>query len=128
MRGTSQGFRFIAGLCILLNGSLALAERPDQISVVGLDENGKPAQAYVSAEKYSAHLGQTLSDMNDSALPVLENHDIFEIKKDRPRWQLRTFIIGVGVQASIGAGPFFRFGIYPRTRLIFSNSITPQVP
>jgi len=93
----------------------------DGVPVIGFDEHGNPAQVEISGKEYSKRLSAVISSVPESTLEALGE------SSTRSGWMLRTAVVGIGVGAEIGIGPF-KIGALPRARLLFSNSTEPAIP
>lgn len=90
--------------------------------VIGYDKNGQLEQVMVPEKEFSARLQTLVTTSNDSVLPVLSKSD-----KDDGGWMIRTFAMGVGINASVGIGAW-TVGAVPKSRMIFTNSSSPTLP
>jgi hypothetical protein len=108
---------FLLGLVLISVG----CNIKDHVPAIAFDADGNPTQVLVPHKEYSKRLMALTSTVQDTAIPVLTQHE------GRARWGVRTLSFGIGVNAQIGVGPF-SVGAYPRVRLIFSNSTDPTMP
>jgi hypothetical protein len=90
--------------------------------MIGIDPSGKSTEAIITEDEYSQRLESVMSTYIDSALPVLNRWDA-----SSSGWMVRTFVIGVGINAEAGVGSV-KVGAFPRFRLAFTNSKDPTLP
>ncbi len=93
----------------------------DDIPLLGLDDNKNPIEVLVSKPEYSRRIGLALTAAQDSAIPALNRRTF------GGGWGLRTLVLGIGVSAEVGLGPF-KVGAVPRFRVAFTNSTDPSLP
>jgi hypothetical protein len=94
----------------------------DELPIVGFDKNHCQTDALLPKTHYKHLFRKIVTDMHDSAKPVLER------QKKRPGWMLRHVAVGVGVSATVGLGPIYSLTAKPRIRMVFSNSTHPEHP
>lgn len=94
---------------------------PDGVPVLGENTQGNPQQIMVPEGEYSKSLQTIVRQFKDSTLPVLV------AREEKNNFSLRTFALGIGVNAEVGVGAF-KVGAFPKVRLIFSNSTKPTAP
>ena len=90
------------------------------VPLLGYNKQGKVIQAFVDKDQYIRRFKNGVVDLNESMAPMLNDKDGAPEKK----WQLQLVVVGVGLQASVGFGPF-KMGISPGIRAIFTNQTTP---
>ena len=95
--------------------ALLLASCRGEIPMVGLDKDGKQIETMVRREKFEESLTLGLNDLQDSAVPALDN------APNGKEWFLREVRLGLGVQGSIGLGDYFKLGGNIGFRLCFAN-------
>lgn len=108
-------------LCLCLASLVASGCNFDDILLVGLDEKDNPAEAVLSRKDYADKVGKALATVQESSVPVLESRNASS------GFMLRTLVIGIGVSAEAGIGPF-KVGAVPRFRVAFTNSSDPSLP
>lgn len=111
----------LSTLFLTFMGLLEGCNTLDMIPVIGLDEDGNPAQIQVPHREYSKRLVAMTQDFQDTTIPILSR------RERASGFQIRTIAIGIGANAQIGFGPF-KIGAFPHCRLIFSNSSDPSIP
>ncbi len=109
----------VAGLFLF---SLSGCMGENKIPMISYDQDGNAVQVMVSEGEYSEHVTQMISSVQDSAAPVLSK------TASSPSWMLRTIVVGTGVNMEIGVDPIVKVGVYPRFRMVFSNSTDPTLP
>ena len=86
-----------------------------QLPLIGLDEEGNPIASRVDESKYIKHLSRGLISLQESVVPALER-----ATETEANWKLRTVMVGFGLKAEAGFGPF-KVGVAPRIRGAFTN-------
>lgn len=124
--------RALVGGLILMSLSGCMGE--SKIPIMSYDKDGNPTQVMVAEGEYSGQVTEMISATQDSAAPIFsrQNRAMTEgLSRDSvtmPAWMLRTVIVGTGVSMEIGVDPIWKVGVYPRFRMVFSNSIDPTIP
>ena len=90
--------------------------------LVGLDKDGNPVMGRVNEDQFADKMAHGLRDVKESVLPALDS-----AQGDNTQWKLRTAVLGFGVKAEGGIGPF-KVGIRPRIRGAFANGQKPPIP
>lgn len=93
----------------------------DGVPALGFDDKGQAQQVIVPASEYQGRFQALVTHFTDSALPVLE------AQEQNNQFSVRTFVLGIGVNAEIGVGSL-KVGAFPKVRLIYSNSQKPSYP
>lgn len=117
-----QSLKSKALLVLVLFIAIGCKERRTGIAIVGLDSKGKPMDFFVDPKQYSDKLGELLSSVSDSTMPVLQ--DLPESKK----WGLRTVLVGLGLNMEAGIEPILKVSASPKLKVVFSNSKKPSIP
>jgi hypothetical protein len=107
---------FLASALVLIASGCA-----GRMPLVGLDGTERPILQRVAEDRYVDHLSTALVSIQDSMIPALDNTPMEQ------KWKLRTAVIGFGVNASAGIGPF-KVGIKPRLRAAFATGEKPPIP
>ncbi len=105
----------LIGTCVLLSSC------GGRLAMVGFDKDGKSVEAYVNEHSYSQHLTESLMQIEESVLPELAKSN------QQGDWKLRTAVLGFGVKAETGFGPF-KVAFKPRIRAAFANGQKPPIP
>ena len=105
--------------CGLLATVPALAA---DLPVITQDDQGVPIETIVSRQEYTRRLARLVAATQESVMPALK------AARERQGWKLRTVVVGVGLNASLGLGPIFTLNATPRFRLGFSNNNDPAFP
>lgn len=98
-----------------------LAACGGRLAMVGLGKDGKSAEAFVKENRYTRHLTEALEKIDESVVPALAT------SQKSGDWSLRTAVVGFGVKADVGIGPF-RVAFRPRIRAAFANGEKPPIP
>jgi hypothetical protein len=116
-------------LCLILVGPSAMTQETsgDQIVLVGLDAMKHSVSHKIPAEDYSRNLTLAFGSVNDSLLPVLEEHQAVAPNQSRG-WHLNAVGIGIGISGSVGLGPIINITSAAQIRLVFTNSKKPIYP
>ena len=109
------GYLGLLAACVLLSSC------GGRLAMVGFDKNGKPTEAFVPEHKYAEQLTQSLVSIEESILPALK------APRDEKEWKLRTAVLGFGVKAEAGIGPF-KVAFKPRIKAAFANGNKPPIP
>ncbi|MBI3556952.1 MAG: hypothetical protein HY074_11870 [Deltaproteobacteria bacterium] len=109
-------------LLILIGAAAPFAGcNSDGIPLIGLDDDKNPVEVLVSKADYAKRMGTAVTAVQDSALPALNRRAL------GGDWLLRTLVVGIGVNAEIGIGPY-KASALPKFRVVFSNSTDPTLP
>ena len=112
-----ETYRFIALAPFALFGLAGCNQ--GTFPLVGFDGNGKAIEAYVDEAQYESRLEQVILESHRSMIPVLDARSY-----DNKKWELQLAVLGFGVKASAGFGPF-QLGISPGMRAFFTNQTNP---
>jgi hypothetical protein len=105
----------------LMAGCVLLSSCGGRLAMVGLDKSGKATEAFLNESKYTEHMTEALITIEESVLPELAK------TRDGGEWKLRTAVVGFGVKAETGIGPF-KVAFKPRMRAAFANGTKPPIP
>lgn len=105
----------LVAACVLLSSC------GGRLAMVGFDKNGKPTEGFVNEKKYAEQLTESLLTIEESMLPALK------VPREESEWKLRTAVLGFGVKAEAGIGPF-KVAFKPRIRAAFANGNKPPIP
>ena len=94
------------------------------VPVLGIDARGQPAQAVMDEAEYGHRLSAAVTTYRDSAATALQQQ---QAANPGAAWNLRSLLIGIGVDAEVGFGPI-RIGAVPAMRLLFTNAKEPDIP
>jgi len=92
-----------------------------RLAMVGFDKNGKPTEAFVNESRYAEKLKEALLTLDESVVPGLKPI------QSRGDWKLRTAVVGFGVKAEAGIGPF-KVAFKPSIHGAFGNGKNPPIP
>lgn len=112
------GYLALGASCVLLTSC------GGHLTMVGFGKDGKSVTANVDEKRYAEELSKALLRVEESVLPALR-----EAKPDAndDAWKLRTAVVGFGVKAEAGIGPF-KVAFRPRIRAAFANGDKPPIP
>lgn len=96
--------------------------------MIGLDSQGQSVQLWVSEAEYTEKINRTVTNVQDSITPTLARIESTSTRAQSSPWMLRTLLVGTGVNMEIGVDPIVKVGVFPRFRMVFSNSTEPPMP
>src|SRR5687767_13479636 len=102
------GYLALMAACVLLSSCAG------KLAMVGFDKYGKSTQVFVNDEKYVEHVTEALCRIEESVYPALT------AAPTDVEWKLRTAVVGFGLKAEAGIGPF-KVAVKPRIRAAFTN-------
>jgi hypothetical protein len=116
-------------LAALVCGLTLLAGCGGRLPMIGYARFGLPTQAFLQERKYVDKLTDALLTMERSVVPSLDESAAATPggAAGEEKWKLRTALLGFGVNAQVGIGPF-KWGIKPRLRAAFGNGENPPIP
>ena len=119
-------FRFLVVLIFFISTSVFA----EDISVLGLDQEGHSVVQVLSEEDYLTRLQGALQGVHDSIVPVLQSSTSLGNSEPRPsgKWKLRTISVGTGLAGQIGPAPLLSATARGRFRMVYTNSKTPIFP
>lgn len=100
----------LSPLALVVSGCLG------QIPVVGLDEEGKVIETMVKKNDYVSRLKASVTDLQDSVIPVLDSEEARGISS------LRQTQFGLGLSGEVGIGDHFNLGGNIGFRLVFADN------
>jgi hypothetical protein len=103
----------------LIAGSFSaalFAAEESEISILGLDKNGKQIDLPIGTRRYKKKMARVLKVFNGEAIPAL-NKAIVSDKK----FTLRQVDIGVSVKMALGLGDLIKGSLEPGIKLKFGN-------
>jgi hypothetical protein len=119
-------------LALSLMTALPAVARAESLPVISLDSNHNEKVTAVSADDYTASLGQLITTINSSTLSALQSRENSGVQSATPApkivWMLRDVTVGLGTQLSAGLSHIWSVSFAPRVRFGFSNSTHPKIP
>lgn len=104
-----------------LVGAIAIAAS-DTIPMIGLNEDNQPIQYFIKSDKYQKEVAEMISSVQETTLPILYK------RNPTQGWNVRTVIVGMGVDFEAGIPFVFKVGIIPYFSMAFSNAVDPILP
>ena len=96
------------------------------LPLIGSDDVGQTVEVFVSRKKYQGRLKRMIHATQLSAMPALDK--AAAAQSERKRMKLRTVVIGIGMDLSVGLPLLITLNATPRFRMAFSNSADPVIP
>lgn len=87
------------------------------LPVVGIDPTGKIVEKMVSGKIFEKFLKKSLTDMQDTVIPVVDEQQAERVRA----WALRKVLLGLGLKGSIGFFDIVKLGGSIGFRLVFTN-------
>jgi hypothetical protein len=106
----------IVGLIASSFSGSAFAAEDSEISILGLDKNGKQIDLPVGTRRYKKRMAKVLKVFNGEAIPALDK----TITSDK-KFALRQVDIGVSIKMALGLGDLLKGSLEPGIKLKFGN-------
>ena len=95
---------------------VAFAAEDNEISILGLDKNGKQIDLPVGTRRYKKRMARVLKVFNGEAIGALDK----AITSDK-KFALRQVDIGVSIKMALGLGDLIKGSLEPGIKLKFGN-------